>query len=342
MRKIKIALIFAVCLLFVTSAVTAQKAKNIITNADVVEMVKASLPESTIILAIQQSEPNFDTSPKALIELSKQGVPQKIMDAMLQKPQATKPVPQNKPEIANVIATKDIGSLRVVLKSVLPVNLNQVNKGMRCSFEFINLETEKPISVGMNAIAPNRGSEQIGSYLRSTLVGEKGDVWRLSNSDVTGGIGKVGVGRQQQSGDYYDPAEITTLLSKRDNLNADFVDINSYTRRYFIFGDTTEISPGQSIAVTAIFVQDNNQTNEIPSKVFQMASEIVVGIRKSDMKKSYTLYNLTFDNVSISPKTVAATTTTKNAASSEKLNTATPITTKHWFTSCCSQVCVAS
>ncbi len=41
MRKIQIVLIFAACLFFVTLTVTAQKAKNTITNADVIEMVKA-------------------------------------------------------------------------------------------------------------------------------------------------------------------------------------------------------------------------------------------------------------------------------------------------------------
>lgn len=53
------------------------------TNADVVEMVTAGLPESTIVLAIQQSQTNFDTSPKALILLKKQSVSQKILEAML-------------------------------------------------------------------------------------------------------------------------------------------------------------------------------------------------------------------------------------------------------------------
>jgi len=64
-------------------------------NADVVEMVKAGLPENTIVLAIQQSESNFDTSTKALIDLKKQGVSQKVLEAMLQ-PQSKQPTPQNK------------------------------------------------------------------------------------------------------------------------------------------------------------------------------------------------------------------------------------------------------
>ena len=103
MRKVLTVLVCTACVFFVTLTAAAQKTKNTMTNADVVEMVKAGLPESTIVLAIQQSEPNFDTSPKALIELKKQGVSQKILETMMLQPQqqqqptqVTRPAPQNK------------------------------------------------------------------------------------------------------------------------------------------------------------------------------------------------------------------------------------------------------
>jgi parvulin-like peptidyl-prolyl isomerase len=108
MSKILIVFICAACLFFVALTVPAQKTKNTTTNTDVVEMVKGGLAESTIVLAIQQSEPNFDTSPKALIELSKQGVSQKILDAMLQA-QPTKAVLQNKPN-ATVISNREVAA----------------------------------------------------------------------------------------------------------------------------------------------------------------------------------------------------------------------------------------
>lgn len=74
--------IFA-CLVLATQ-VMAQQGKNTLTNADVIKMVKAGLPETTIITAIQQSQVNFDTSPDALVELKNQGVSPAILDAMLQ------------------------------------------------------------------------------------------------------------------------------------------------------------------------------------------------------------------------------------------------------------------
>src|SRR5208337_2998802 len=62
----------------------AQKGeKKPLTNADVVSMVKAGLAESTIVLAIQRSTTDFDTSAAALISLKNQCVPQKVLDAML-------------------------------------------------------------------------------------------------------------------------------------------------------------------------------------------------------------------------------------------------------------------
>jgi hypothetical protein len=56
---------------------------NVLTNADIVKMVKAGLPESIIAREIQASRTNFGTSPTALIELKKQGASEKILGAVL-------------------------------------------------------------------------------------------------------------------------------------------------------------------------------------------------------------------------------------------------------------------
>ena len=54
-----------------------------VTNADVLRMVKAGVPESAIVSSIQSSPAKFDLSPDALIGLHKAGVGQKILDAMM-------------------------------------------------------------------------------------------------------------------------------------------------------------------------------------------------------------------------------------------------------------------
>ena len=84
----KIVLTFLLCLL-VISVTAAQEAKKPLTNADVIEMSKAGLPERTIVLAIQKGPTSFDTSPQALIQLKNQGVSPTVLDAMLQPGSAT-------------------------------------------------------------------------------------------------------------------------------------------------------------------------------------------------------------------------------------------------------------
>ncbi len=64
--------------------VIAQSEKKPMTNADVISMLEAGLSESTIVLAIQQSQPNFDTSSQSLIQLKNKGASPKILDFILQ------------------------------------------------------------------------------------------------------------------------------------------------------------------------------------------------------------------------------------------------------------------
>lgn len=74
------------CLLMIAMAAVCaagQTSKKSLTNADVTTMVQAGLDESTILLSIQQSSTDFDTSATALIDLKKKNVSQNILNAML-------------------------------------------------------------------------------------------------------------------------------------------------------------------------------------------------------------------------------------------------------------------
>lgn len=83
MRKSQMVLICAACLFFVTSAVTAQKAKNAMTNADVIQMVGAALSEQVIITSIRQAQAkDFDLTPSGLIALKKAGVSDAVVLVM--------------------------------------------------------------------------------------------------------------------------------------------------------------------------------------------------------------------------------------------------------------------
>lgn len=71
---------FAVGLL-ACSLSLAQSSKPM-TNQDVINMVKAKVPESAILTAIDEAKPGFDTSANGLIKLTTAGVPENIIQAM--------------------------------------------------------------------------------------------------------------------------------------------------------------------------------------------------------------------------------------------------------------------
>jgi hypothetical protein len=58
-------------------------ADQALTNADIVRMVKAGIPESIILRKIQMSRTDFGTSPTALIELKNQGASENVLGAVL-------------------------------------------------------------------------------------------------------------------------------------------------------------------------------------------------------------------------------------------------------------------
>src|SRR4051795_10643365 len=83
MRKMSALVGFVVLALVSGSGLLAQGQAKAMTNDDVVAMVKAELPEDTIISAIGAQDTNFDSSALALVALKKEGVSAKVMDVML-------------------------------------------------------------------------------------------------------------------------------------------------------------------------------------------------------------------------------------------------------------------
>ena len=225
---------------------------------------------------------------------------------------------------ANAIATKDFGSLRVVLKSVMPMNHKHQNgrtvNGMRCSFGFISRETRRPLVVAMNAKSQDL-NPPTATLLRSSVLDDRGGVWNLSSSAL-GGLGFVRAGVHGALGrDAYSASEIVRLLRLRDELGRDADDpadgkynsentrvnprdgrpqpkrFQAFTGNTFISGSTTTIEPGQSITVTMDFVSASD--GGPAPKFIQVNGEIVVGVVEAGTKKSYSLHNLTFDRVNL-------------------------------------------
>jgi hypothetical protein len=81
MRALFFAVFVMASLLMTRSA--AVDAQEVLTNESVVEMVKAGLSERVIIAKIRTSPTKFDTQTDALIALKKNGVPEKVIEAIM-------------------------------------------------------------------------------------------------------------------------------------------------------------------------------------------------------------------------------------------------------------------
>lgn len=74
--------------------------QEVLTNAAIVEMVKAGLSNTVVVLKIQAAVGRFDTSTDGIVSLKRQGVPDQIIEAILQKqsnaesPASSTPAPE--------------------------------------------------------------------------------------------------------------------------------------------------------------------------------------------------------------------------------------------------------
>lgn len=82
-RRLHLTLLLGLSLALPAASLAQAPTDYRITNADIVRMVKAGISENIILREIQMSEANFVTNPSALIELKKQHVPDRILDAIL-------------------------------------------------------------------------------------------------------------------------------------------------------------------------------------------------------------------------------------------------------------------
>jgi ribosomal protein S8 len=71
-------------------AIAQQINEPILTNADVIEMVKSGLSDSVITAKIKRSKGNFDTTTGSLAKLKEVGVSDAIVIAMIGNPEAVK------------------------------------------------------------------------------------------------------------------------------------------------------------------------------------------------------------------------------------------------------------
>lgn len=81
-RLARVTLLFGLVLLF-SSSVYAQKAKHVMTNDDVIKMVKGGFADDVLVALIESNDSDFDVSIGGLTALKEAGVGSKVMEAML-------------------------------------------------------------------------------------------------------------------------------------------------------------------------------------------------------------------------------------------------------------------
>ena len=91
-----LALVVFALLVFAGDAALAKNATPM-TNQDVINLVHAKIAQDSIVLAIERSKPEFDTSANALIQLNKEGVPDTVVQAMIRAEDQPASVVSNTP-----------------------------------------------------------------------------------------------------------------------------------------------------------------------------------------------------------------------------------------------------
>jgi hypothetical protein len=131
-------ILLAVMLALAIPSLAQSAADAPLTNADIVKMVKAGIPENIILRKVQMSESNFATSPNALIELKRQHVPDDVMAAMLDSEAAMR-MPPADPNVAPPAVWRSANGR--------PHHLPTFDAALR-----IDSKTTEKVSVGKNQI----------------------------------------------------------------------------------------------------------------------------------------------------------------------------------------------
>jgi YMGG-like Gly-zipper len=163
-------------ILIASSALSALAQSNAkpMTNDDVISMVKASLPEDTIITAIGSQATNFDISAAGLVNLKKEGVSAKVMDAMLAAagktaaPAAPSAAPYATAEAPPAAAGTSIpAGTSFLVRTIDAIDSETAKQG-----QTFHASLEQPLVVNDQTIAP-KGADV---YLKLEAVKQSGKI----------------------------------------------------------------------------------------------------------------------------------------------------------------------
>ncbi|HSR06459.1 MAG TPA: hypothetical protein VLM42_04865 [Bryobacteraceae bacterium] len=158
-------------------------APTYMTNADVIKMTKAGLPESTIITTIQTRKSKFDVSPDGLIALHRAGVTQAEMDAMMAATGGAVPPSPMPPQPSSPSAPDPAPAQVASGHSRLPqVSVMQNGSAMELPLEKTQLAQTKTKPSSMKSLAAD-------SVVTQALTAEVGTATNIAASRVSSTFG---------------------------------------------------------------------------------------------------------------------------------------------------------
>jgi hypothetical protein len=113
---------------------------NALTNADIVRMMKAGIPESVIVRKIQVSQPDFSTSANDLIELKNHGASERVLGAVLDRGSGTGQSPSEPPPAAHIPAKSAAAGLHHLPTFEAAVKLNSKTEKILVGKNHIKVE----------------------------------------------------------------------------------------------------------------------------------------------------------------------------------------------------------
>jgi hypothetical protein len=132
----------------------AQDSLTLLTNADIMTMVRAKLSAALVIEKINTSSCSFDTFPSVLAEMKYKGVPDDVLMAMVRSPHGgrTRPIAETKTEsVAEVRPVKNLGGMILRDRSETPFNARffvaPMDEGFDGLVSALMIEKKLPLSV---------------------------------------------------------------------------------------------------------------------------------------------------------------------------------------------------
>jgi hypothetical protein len=132
--------------------VLGQQPKKVLTNDDVIKMVKEGLPDNVIVSTIQQFPANYDVSPDALIQMKRQGVSGIVLTAVLE----AEKVKNSKP--TDVTASSESKTPQIIKPEirndfVFELKLCQSSGGdsINCWFAVTNKAQERSLTITLES-----------------------------------------------------------------------------------------------------------------------------------------------------------------------------------------------